>query len=80
MELEMIVLDEHAVEQAHPMIHTAAAANRVLIEHAEAWRCFSSVHDSRARPPHKIDVFTRQRGNSAHTLQQIQRNAFGNEN
>src|SRR6266566_3235766 len=46
MKCKMVVLDENAVEESHPMIHPAAASHRVLVERAQAGNGFASIDNS----------------------------------
>src|SRR5262249_16670619 len=59
------------------MIRSPTTTNRVLVEKAEPRRSLARIDDARVRLFNALNVFLRQRGDAAHPLQQIQRQAFG---
>src|SRR5262245_18981716 len=80
MESDMVVLDQHTIEQAHPMIHSATARDRVLIQNTQAGNGFARINDPGGSTLDSINVPACESRNAAHALQEVQRGAFGNEN
>src|SRR5262249_36178502 len=76
VERKMIVLDQDAVEQPHPMVHTATARDRVFIKHAQAGAGFAGVNNASPRALNAIDISSRERSNTAQALKEIERDAF----
>src|SRR5579884_265471 len=77
--LNVVVLDEDAVEQTEPVVPAAAAANRVLVEEAQARSGLACVHDGGVCARYHIDKPAGHGGNAAHPLQEIERNSLTGE-
>ena len=52
---EMVVLQQHRVEQTDPVQRRAAAAGRVLLQRPQAGQRLARVADLRARAAHRLD-------------------------
>jgi hypothetical protein len=79
MEGEVIVLDEDAVEESHAMVHAATARDGILVEDPQAGDGFPRIDDSSASTFDPIHVLARERGNTAHPLEQIEGGTFPDE-
>ena len=73
---DVVVLDEHRVEQAEPMVGAAARTHRVFLEGAQAGRGLPGADDFRARARHRLDETVRRGRNPAQMLDQVQRHAL----
>ena len=74
---EVIVLDEHHIDQAEAMVVSAAAHDSVFFEAPPAGRGFARVQDLRVGSFDGLDKLRGQRGNAGKPLDEIQRNALG---
>ena len=74
---DMVVLDQHGVEQAEAVIGSAALANRHLVQNPEPRNGFSRVINFCFRFADGIHVGGGQGRNAAHALEKIQRRALG---
>ena len=66
---EVVVLDQHAGRQIHPMVRAAARAHRVLLERAPAGRASFACRGSwRPVPRHRVDVARGERRDAGQVL------------
>ena len=77
---DMIVLDQHGIVEAEPMIAAAADADRIFFDRAQARRCLARADDLRLGVPDRRNHGRRRGGNSAQAAQEIQRNPFRRQN
>src|SRR5213596_1672504 len=61
---DVVVLDEHAVVQAQPVVARSAQLRGVLLQRAQARRRFARVDQHRPRPRDALDVLRREGGDS----------------
>ena len=73
---EVIVLDEHAVAEAHAMVVAAATAHRVFLQQPPARRRLARVQHLTRQSGHGLDVACRRGGDAAEPLQKVQRRPF----
>src|SRR5207237_7545763 len=76
---QMVLLDEDRVVEPGPVIRAAAAADRVLLERAEAGCRLARVEDRRAGAVDSVDEGARERGDPTETAEQVERGAFARE-
>ena len=76
MERQMVVLDQHGIEQPHSMIRAAAARNGIFVQEPQARNRLPRIDDARLRSPHAVHVMPRHRRDTAHALQHIECDAF----
>ena len=62
------------------MILSAAAAHRILVEHAQARRGFAGVENARLGAGNRVHKFARQGSDSAQPLQEVQNHALAGKN
>ena len=72
----MVVLNQHAIRQVESVILPAAATDRILIQHAKAGGGLTSIENFCFGSTDRFHKFSRQRGNAAQPLQQVQDHAF----
>ena len=77
---QVVVLDEHQVEQAHAMVVSAAARDRVFFKSPPAGRRFTRVENLRRRVLDGVHELRRERRNAGQPLDKIQRHALGAQN
>ena len=77
---EVVVLDEHHVEQAEAMVVSAAAGDGVFLKPPPAGRGFARVENSRRSAFDGLHELRGQRGNAGKSLDKIQRHALGAQN
>ncbi len=77
---DVVVLDQHSVGKIEAVILSAAAAHRVLVDHAQAGSGLAGVENARLRAGDRIHKLARQGGDSAHALQKIQDHALARKN
>ena len=77
---EVVVLDEHHVEQAQAMVVAAAAGDGVFLKPPPAGRGFARVENLRRRAFDGIDKLRGQGGHAGKPLDKIQRHALGAQN
>ena len=58
---DVIVLDQHAVIEPHPVVLRAAHPRRIFLEHAQAGNGLARVEQDRAGPRDRVDIAPRQR-------------------
>ena len=73
---DVIVLDEHAVVQAQPVVARSAQLRGVLLQRAQARSRFARVDQHRPRPRDALDVLRREGGDSRKVLEKIQRGSL----
>src|SRR3989441_13135038 len=71
-ERNMIVLNQDSVGKIQAMVLPAAATHRVFIDHPQPRNCLLGIEESGFSAGHSLDELSRERCNSAHTLQEIQ--------
>lgn len=76
---EVVVLDQHAVKEAQPVVPAPAAGHRVLFQHAEAGRGLARVEQLGVGPAQRRDILGRLRRDAGKLLEKIQRRALGFE-
>jgi hypothetical protein len=74
---DVVVLDQDAVVERHPMVAPAAAAHRVLLERPPAGRGLARVDDVGAGAAHRFDVAAGERGDARQPLHEVQRRPLG---
>ena len=77
-EPDVVVLDQHRVEQPDAMIGRAAGAHGVFLEHAQRRRRLARVEDRDAAAG-RVDELPRARRDARQPLQKIERRALGDE-
>ena len=77
---DMIVLDQHGVVEAEPMIAAAADADRVFLDRAQTRRGLARADDLRLGVADRRDHGRRRRRDSAQTAQEIQRDPLRRQN
>ena len=75
----MIVLDQHAVVEPHPVVLGAAHPGRIFIERAQARKRLASVEQDCSGARDRLDIAARQGGNSRQMLQRVERRALRGE-
>src|SRR5262249_36035276 len=78
-ERDVVVLDENAVGQIQAVVHAAATAHSVLVEHPPAGNGLARVENAGVRADHGIHIFAGERCDSAHALQYVQYYALAGE-
>lgn len=76
---EVVVFDQHAVVEPHPVIRTAAAADSVFLQGPPAGQRFASVENLRTRPRGRVDELSRQRGDPAQMRQKVEHRPFAGQ-
>ena len=77
---DMVVLDENGGAEVVAMVVGAADAHRVALERAQARGRLARVGDARPRPGgHGVDERARLRGDAAHALNEIERDALAHQ-
>src|SRR5438034_9609327 len=79
-ERNMIVLNQDSVGKIQAMVLPAAATHRVFIDHPQPRDRLPGIEDSGFSAGHSLDELTRERGNPAHTLQEIEDHALAGQN
>src|SRR5208283_5369836 len=77
---DVIVLDKNSVGKIEAVILPAAAAHRVLVDHAEAGSGLPGVEDAGLRAGDSLDEFARESRDAAHTLQKVENHALTRQN
>ena len=75
----MIVLDQHSVIEAHPVVLRAAHPGRIFFQRAEAGNRLSSIEQDGAGTLHGVDVAPRLGRNAGQMLQRVQRRPLGGQ-
>ncbi len=75
----MVVLDQHARREVHPVIGAAPRAHGVLLEHAPAGERLAGVEDLGAGALHRVDVARGDRRDAGQVLHEIQSDALGRQ-
>ena len=75
----MIVLNEHAVIEPHPVIVGAAHACRIFVELAQPGNGLARVEQHRAGTLDRIDIAAGQGGDPREVLERVERRALGGE-
>ena len=75
----VIVLEHDAIVEPQPVVHAPAAANRVLLEHAQPRRGLAGVENLHPVRPDLLHKGARQGGDARHPLQEVERRALGRE-
>ncbi len=76
---DVVLLDEHGVEQADAVILAAAAADGVLLREAQARQCLARIEDARARAGDDLDECARRRCGARERLEEVQRRALAGD-
>ena len=78
-EAQVVVLDQDRVVEAEPVVRAAAAADRVLLERAQARRRLARVEDLGAGPVDGVDEAAGERRDAGEASEQIQRRPLAGE-
>ena len=76
---KVVVLGEHAVEQAEAVVGAASGADGEPLELAESGCGFAGVEDDGLGAGHGLDELTGEGGDAGESLKEIQGRAFGGE-
>src|SRR6476620_2209823 len=77
---DVIVLDKHAVRKIKPVILSAAATHRVLVENTQAGHGLAGIEYAGFRSRDGVHKLSGERGDSAKALQKIQDYALTGKN
>ena len=75
----VVLLDQHGVVEAAPVVGAAAGAHRLLLEVAQAGRGLAGVEDPRARALHRLDEARRERGDPGEAAEEVERHPLARE-
>ncbi len=78
-ECQMVVLDQHGVEQAGTMIAAATTADRIFLEAPPTGSRLARIVNPRSGPRDSIDVLPSERGDSRQSSDQVEQKPFGGE-
>ena len=76
---DVIVLDQHAVVEPHPVVVRAAHASRIFLERAKAGDGLARVEQRRAGAGDRVDIAPGQGRDSRQMLERVERRALGGE-
>ena len=76
---QVVVLDEHEVEEANAVVRAAAAVHSVFLEAPPAGRGLAGVEDFGLCAFHLLDELRGERGDAGETLHEVQRHTFRGE-
>ena len=74
--VDVVVLDHHHVEERHAVVHPAAHAHGVLIEHAVAGQRFARIEDGCLGGGDGGGEHARYRGDARHPLEEVEGDAL----
>ena len=78
-QIDMVVLDQHAVAKIEAMVEAAAAGHGVFVEHAQSGHGFARVENAGLGAGNLVHVLAGGGGDAAHALQHVQDHPLAGE-
>ena len=71
-EIHVVIFQENHIEETDAVVHAAADADCLLLDHTQTRCRLASIEDARLRSFQRLDIFAGSRRDAAHTLHDVQ--------